>query len=189
MNPLMLDLQPGVLTDHGRKFFHNAIEAWYTNERGIVLPSGDILPPILGGSGTFSNYGETHVLELIVGKTAFSTPTCYLNLLTAVPDSSKTGATVTSAAYTGYVPLALSGNWATAVSGGAGGASSIATNAVLTLAACTASSSTVTAWCIQDNSAAGSGNVLVWGSATSVVISTTQTPPTVASGALSVTLT
>lgn len=165
-----LSLAPGWLTEYG---------LWRI-ERYL---------PIAGGSGTFSNFLETSLLDHI-GKTAYTSPSTFLALTTVVPDSSKTGATITEANYTGYARATIAaGGWNAAVSGGAGGASSKTNNGTITFAACTAGSSTIIGWALCDSGTTAAGNMLAWGSATSTVISTTQTPATVANAGLTLTLT
>jgi hypothetical protein len=140
-------------------------------------------------SGTYSNYIETHVLEYVTGKTAtaFTVTPVFLALCTVVPDSSKTGTTITEASYTGYARASLNAAaWSAAVNGGAGAASSQANSGTITFAACTAGSSTIIGWALCDASTVG--NMLAWGSCTSTVISTTQTPPTVSASGLNITL-
>ena len=142
-------------------------------------------------SGTFSNYMETHVLDGVTGKvttTPFVSPV-YLCLCTTVPDSSKTGATIVEATYTGYARQSLAAAaWNSASSGGAGAASSTSNNGTITFPACTGGSSTIIGWALCDSATTGAGNMILWGSCTSTVISTTQTPATVASGGISITL-
>lgn len=143
--------------------------------------------PIAGGSGTLSGYAQTHIMDHTNGKTAWTMPAVVaLALCTAVPDSSKTGATITEAGYTGYGRQAIAGAGFNAASvGGAGVASTATNNGVITFAACTASSSTITGWGLCDSASTAAGNLLWWGSATSTVISTTQTPATVANAGIS----
>lgn len=142
-------------------------------------------------SGTYSNYIETHVLDYVTGKvsTAFTVTPIFLCLCTVVPDSSKTGATITEATYTGYARFSMNAAaWNSASSGGAGAASSVSNSGTITFAACTAGSSTIIGWALCDSGTIGAGNMLAWGSATSTVISTTQTPPTVSASGLNITL-
>lgn len=176
--PQYLSLSNGQLSD------------WARNE--LRRAGDDIggMPPMLGGSGTFSNFFETAVLAHATGQDnaawANLSPV-FLALCTVVPDSSKTGTTITEASYTGYARLSIpNGSFAAPTAGGAGAASSIANNATLTFAPCTAGSSTIIGWALC--TAATVGNVIAWGSASSTVISTTQTPATVATGALTITL-
>jgi hypothetical protein len=148
-------------------------------------------PGMQGGSGTLSNYAETHIIDHVNGKTSFTMPTTVaLALCTATPDSSKTGATITEANYTGYARVAIAAaGWNAATAGGAGAASTTSNNGTITFANCTAGSSTIIGWALCDSSTTSAGNMLWWGSATSTVISTTQTPATVANGGLQESLT
>ena len=43
---------------------------------------------------SFSDYAENKILELIVGKTGFTTPTAYIALVTTLPTDASTGATL-----------------------------------------------------------------------------------------------
>jgi hypothetical protein len=108
-------------------------------------------------------------------------------LLTAAPTSTTTGASATEAAYTGYAELAIAAagwNSATAAT------PSVATNAsTLTFNNCTGGTSTLAGFLIKDSSTLASGNALWYGTLATVTISTTQTPPTIAAGSLSVSMT
>jgi hypothetical protein len=192
----ILALQPGRFTEPGRKHFAPVIDF----EQVDWIKRVRARDGIGGGSGSFSNFTSPLVLNHVTGEDNASwanlSPTFFC-LLTVVPDSSKTlgalpspgtGGTVTEAAFTSYARFSIANTgWNAASAGGAGVASSITNNGTITMAGCTGSSSTVIAWCLGDK-ASIAGDVLAWGSATSVVISTTQTPPTVASGALQITL-
>lgn len=174
--PLTVELQPGHL--HWKGIFES-VAPWAKATRELV--GG--LPPIAGGA-SFSDYLENKVLDHVLGKTSFTMPsTVALALLTVTPTDASTGATVTEAGYTGYARKAVAASDLNAAASG----SSSNLNAI-TFNACTASSSTVIAWALLDSSSTGAGNILVWGTATSTVISTTQTPATVAAGGLVVTL-
>ena len=148
------------------------------------LPSGRAAPPMMGGSG-FSQYAETHILDHAHGKTSWTMPaTPFLALCTVVPTSASTGTSITEANYTGYARLSVPGSsWAAAV---AATPSTAQTNTTLTFAACTGGSSTIIGWALCDASTVG--NVIEWGTCASTVISSTQTPATIASGSLSDTL-
>ncbi len=137
-------------------------------------------------SGSFSEYAAEAILAHAIGKTAWTMPTTYIALCTVVPTSASTGATLTEATYTGYARLATSGDWGAAV---AGTPSTISNSTALTFAACTGGTSTIVGFAIVDSATTGAGNVIAWGSCASTVISTTQTPPTFAIGALELTLT
>lgn len=133
----------------------------------------------------FSDYAEAAVLNHVTGKSALTSPTVYLALCTAAPTDASTGATLVEATYTGYARLLVAAaSWNTASSPGG----TITNSAQLTFANCTGSTSTIVGWALTDNATTGAGNVIMWGTATSTVISTTQTPATVAAGALSLSL-
>ncbi len=134
-------------------------------------------------SGSMSQYCETAVLAHIVGKTSFTLPSCYLALCTTVPTSASTGSTIAEATYTGYARITTSGDWSAPT---AASPSTIFNGTAITFAACTGSTSTVIGFAACD--ALTVGNMLWWGSCTSTVISTTQTPATFAINALELTL-
>lgn len=131
---------------------------------------------------SFSDYYETHVLDHVLGKTELTKVTpIFLALCTVVPTDASTGSTLTEATYTGYARKSVAAaDWNAASAG-----QSTNGNAI-TFAACTGSSSTIIGWALCD--AVTAGNVIVWGTCTSTVISTTQTPATVAVGGLVVNL-
>jgi len=131
---------------------------------------------------SFSDYLENAVLDHIFGDgTLTITAPVYLALCTAVVNDGHTGSTITEATYTGYARKSIAASDMDAAAAGA------KTNgAAITFAACTSGTDTITYWAICD--AATLGNVLCHGSCTSTVISTTQTPATIAIGGLDVTL-
>jgi hypothetical protein len=137
-------------------------------------------------SGSFSEYCASAVLGHVVGKTAFTEPTTYLALCTTLPTSASTGSTIVEATYTGYARIATSGDWGSPTSATP---CTIFNSSAITFAACTGSTSTIVGFALVDNSTTGAGNVLAWGSCSSTVISTTQTPATFAINALELTLT
>lgn len=155
-----LTLAPGRLTDYGRWLLDN--------------------DPMAGGASD-TDYTELKLLEHKWGKTSWTMPaTVALALTTVVPTDASTGASITEAGYTGYARKVIAGSDLSTASAG-----EIHNVNVLTFAACTASSSTVIGWAICDSSSTGAGNAISWGTVTSTVISTTQTPATVAASALS----
>jgi hypothetical protein len=102
----------------------------------------------------------------------------WLALLTVVPTSSSTGATVTEATgATGYVKKEIP--FADMEAAVEGETSSIQTAVEELFAAITGGTATVVAWCLTDKGGAKEGNITAWGTATSTVISETQTPPTI----------
>jgi hypothetical protein len=146
-------------------------------------------PRMAGGSGTFSGYTQTHVLDHVNGKTSWTMPaSVYLALCTATPDSTKTGSTITEISYTGpYARIAVTGAFSAAAAGTAGNPATTANTGTVTFANCTSGSATILGWALCD--ALTVGNMLHWGSTASTAISTTQTPPTVAIGGLTQALT
>jgi len=127
----------------------------------------------------FSNASEVIVLDSVLGDGAtnlYTTP--HLALTTVAVAETDTAGTLTEAAYTGYARKAI---LPADVSGAAAGSKT--NSAQLVFAACTAGSAVVIGWAVV-SSAAGAGDVILFGTCTSTTISTTQTPPQVAIGAL-----
>ena len=130
----------------------------------------------------FSNDVENALLDFVTGGSAPSYPDpTYLALTVAAVADSDDGTTIIEPSYTGYARLAVAASdWNAA----AGGSKSNLTE--LVFPDCTAGSSTIVGWALLDADTAG--NVIISGSCASTLISTTQTPPTVAPGALSLAL-
>lgn len=137
-------------------------------------------------SGSYSEYAASAILAHSVGKTSWTMPTTYIALCTTLPTSASTGATIVEATYTGYARIATSGDWGSPTSATP---CTIFNSSAITFAACTGSTSTIVGFAIVDSVTTGAGNVIAWGSCTSTVISTTQTPATFAINALEATLT
>ena len=131
----------------------------------------------------FSDYCEKKVLDHVSGKTAFAQPSLFLALTTVAVVDADTGSTITEANYTGYARKAMpAADW-----NAASGTTATVTNAAQEqFAACTAGTSTVIGWALCD--ALTVGNVILFGTCPSFTVSTTQTPVTVAAGALSLSL-
>ncbi len=101
-----------------------------------------------------TDYAENKVLELLVGKTAFATPTVYVALFTAAP-SDAGGGTEVSTTGTGYArKLTAAADW------GAASAGSLSNAAAITFATATGSYGPVTHWALMD--AVTAGNMLRW---------------------------
>jgi hypothetical protein len=66
-------------------------------------------------------------------------------------------------------------------------AGAVTNDAAITFPAVASGGGTVTYWMLC-SSASGAGDNICWGTATSTVISTTQTPPTIAVGGFDITL-
>jgi hypothetical protein len=189
-------LHNGGPSDYVKNCFDMEFIHHHAHKRGVsdlqMFMRLALLPRIAGGSGTLSNYAETKVIDHTNNKATFAAlTTVALALCTTTPDSSKTGSTIAEAtAYTGYARATVpAASFNAATAGGAGAASTTATNASITFAACTAGSAVIIGWALCDNATTATGNVLWWGSATSTTISITQTPATVASGGLTESLT
>jgi hypothetical protein len=139
-------------------------------------------------SSGLSQYAMSHLIDHVNGKTAFTMPAAVaMALCTAAPTSTSTGATITEANYTGYARMAIAAagfNAATAAT------PSVATNAgAITFGNCTAGTSTLLGFALCDSATLAAGNMLWYGTLTSVTISTTQTPPTVGSGVMNLSMT
>lgn len=103
-----------------------------------------------------SDYAEDKVNELLVGKTAFATPTAYVALYTATPSDSGGGTEVSGGSYARKSTAGA--DWA-ASSGG-----SIANANAITFVTASGSWGTVTHWGVFD--AATTGNLLFWAALT-----------------------
>lgn len=129
----------------------------------------------------FSDAMENEILDSIFGDHAtinlFTAPT-YLALTTVAVAEGDTGSTITEANYTGYARKSVEAADMGAASGG-----SKANVNQLQFANATAGSSTVIGW--AQCSAAAAGKIGLFGTCTSTTISATQTPATIAVGALS----
>jgi hypothetical protein len=135
-----------------------------------------------------SQYGMSHLIDHINGKTSFTMPTTVaMALATTAPTSTTTGATLVEAAYTGYTREAIA---AAGFNAATSATPSVSTNnGAITFPACTGSTSTLLGFMLADSSTLAAGNALWYGTLASVVISTTQTPPTVATTAMSLSMT
>ncbi len=152
----------------------------------LVLPS---IREALRGVGIvlagFSDAVEKKVIDHITGKSSYTSPApLYLALTTVAVLDSDTSATITEATYTGYARLQIPAvDW-----NAASGTTAAATNANQKLfASCNGGSSTIIGWALSPvSTTAGAGDITFFGTCSSTVISTTQTPATVNAGALSV---
>lgn len=167
-----LALHPGRLSRYGRELARAA-----EHHRGDGI--SDAARWLMGLElASKSDYLENKNLDHNLSDGAFTMPEkVYLALCTSVPEDSKTGTTIAEASYTGYARKQVE---AASLSAAASGTKK--NSAEITFAECTASSSTIIGWALCD--ALTVGNMLYWGTATSTVISTTQTPPKIAVEAL-----
>ena len=130
-----------------------------------------------------SDYLELAILDHVMSDGAFTEPAnIYMALTTVIPTDVMTGATITEATYTGYARKEI---LATDLSAAAAGSKT--NSAAITFAACTAGSSTIVGFVINDSVTTGAGNNLYWGTTTSKVIDVNNTPPTIAVGGLVIT--
>jgi hypothetical protein len=136
-------------------------------------------------AGSLSEYAAGKVLNHALGVSSWTMPTTYIGLWTSALTSASTGATAGEATYTGYARIATSGAWGSVTNATP---ETIFNTTAITFAACTASTSTVTYFGIFDSITVGAGNLIAWGTCTSTVISSTQTPATFAINALELTL-
>lgn len=172
-----LHLNPGRLTPAG---------LWLATGHDLNDPDVRALinkgqPPIMG-AGSFGDAVEVKILDHIVGNATYGAVTPSLGLWTSTLTDASTAATAGELTYTTYARVAISTtNMAPAASG------SVTNDVALTFPAVTAGGGTVTFWMLCSSSS-GAGDNICWGTTTSTVISTTQTPPTVAIGGLVITL-
>lgn len=131
-------------------------------------------------AGSKSDYLENKDLDHNLGKTSFTMPaSVYLALCTTAPTDASTGSTIVEASYTGYARKQVLAAALNAASGG------VTTNGSdIVFADCTGGSSAIIGFALVDASSAG--NVLYWGTMTSKTIDTSNTPPTVKAGSLSI---
>jgi hypothetical protein len=201
-----LDLRRGRFTAHGRDVFSSVVDWELVDWCKRIRSKTGQLPPIAGGSGSFTAstvQGSPKILQHITSQdnAAWANlATTYFGLqITTLSDSAHTtvgaipstttATNVIEPTYTGYSAryAMAAAAWNAPTAGAAGVASGITNNAAFNMTGCTAGTSTIIGWFLADQ-ATLAGNVIAWGSATSVVISSTQTPPAVASGAISLTL-
>ena len=170
----------GVLLDVAKLAEYEA-EMWDEIDRALREEG---VPVAVSG---ISQYAMPKLVDHLNGKTSFTMPvTVAMALATAAPTSTSTGATITEAAYTGYGRQTLAGSAFVAATAAT---PSVALNSgTITFGACTAGGSTLLGFILADSATVSAGNALWFGSLTSTVISTTQTPPTIATNALSFSL-
>jgi hypothetical protein len=162
-------------------------EAGMWDEIDRILREENVPVAITSG---ISQYAMSHIVDHLNGKTSFTMPSvCALALgINSAPTSISTGALgANEAAYTGYARQTIAGaGWvaATAATPSVG-----ANAATITFGNCTAGTATLVGFLVADSATVNAGNALWYGTLTSTVISTTQTPPTIAAGALAVSVT
>lgn len=204
IEPVYLELEPARITEHGKRWLETKltrsekwgaifrdlarladIESWKWPQLERQLRLEGVPTAITSG---ISQFAMPKVLNLLAGTgTLAETTTFGFALATTAPTSTTTGATLADGSmYTGYSETNVVSNMGTAT---AATPSVLSNSSTITGAACTGSTSTILGFALKDGTTVGSGNVLFYGTTTSTVISTTATPPTVASGALSLSIT
>lgn len=104
--------------------------------------------------GSFGNYAENKILELLVGKTAFSTPTAYIAASTADPTDDASG--IAEPSGNGYARVSTAGGDWNSASGG-----SITNANAISFPESSGSWGTITHLAIYD--AATNGNMIAHG--------------------------
>jgi hypothetical protein len=139
------------------------------------------ITPLIGGA-SIGDAVENKILDHMVANATYTAPTPSLGLWTSTLNDASTAATAGELTYTTYARQSISStNMSPAASG------SVTNDVAITFPAVTAGGGTVTFWMLCSSSS-GAGDNICWGTATSTVISTTQTPPTVAVGGLVISL-
>lgn len=131
---------------------------------------------------SFGDAVENKILDHVFGDGAYTSPTAYLGLWTSALTDASTAATAGEATFTGYARTIINASDMSAAASG-----SKTNSAAITFPACTAGSSTITYFGICSTSS-GAGDLIMWGTVTSKTIDTSNTPATVAIGALVATL-
>lgn len=124
-------------------------------------------------AGSASDWLENKILELIVGKTAFETPTAYVGLLTAAPNESASGQGLDEVANSNnYARVSTAGgDWENAAGGAIQNANAI------TFGQASGSWGEVTHFALFTSGNYGEGFMLVWGSlGTTKTIDSGDTP-------------
>lgn len=179
-----LEHQRGVLLDVA-KLAEAEAGMWAEIDR--ILRDENVPVAITSG---ITQYGMSHIIDHLNGKTSLTMPVvCALALaITTAPTSTSTGALgANEANYTGYARQSIAAaGWvaATAATPSVG-----ANAATITFGNCTAGGSTLIGFITADSATVNAGNAIWYGTLTSTVISTTQTPPTIAAGALTTSVT
>jgi len=203
--PVYLQVEgPAKLTEYGKRWFHGRYELvdhyWGTLKDVFKLAALEAtrwadVEAALAESGVptaltgMTQFAMAKSIDAGVGKTTFTaTAAIGVALSTTAPSTASTGSSFTEASYTGYARVAPTvGTWTNAATNAT---PSVATNnGALTWGACTAGTSTVIGVLVCDSVTSGAGNAIWAASVSSTVISTTQTPPTIATTAMSLSLT
>lgn len=138
-------------------------------------------------AGSLSDFAENELLDHVMGKGSYTMPATVAVALCVsggTLNDASTGSSITEPTYTGYARKVIAASDLNAASGGS------MTNANdIVFDACTSGSDTIVGVAICDNSTTGAGNMLAWSDVASKTIDTSNTPATIAAGALTITLT
>ena len=136
-------------------------------------------------AGSFSDYLEVELLDMIVGKTDYTMPTAYLALCTADPTDAGTGASMNEVAdANAYARVTTDGDdWDAAASGATANAKALA------FTAASGSWGTITHFALLDSGTHGEGNMLAHGDLTVSKAITSGDTVTFAIGDIDITLT
>ena len=127
---------------------------------------------------SFSDYLEPLILDHVMSDGAFTEPlNVYIALCTVIPTDASLGTNITEATYTGYARKEI---LATDLSAAAAGSKT--NSGPITFVDCTAGTSTIVGFAVCDALATSTGNIIAWGTTTSKVINTSNTPPTIGTG-------
>ena len=129
-----------------------------------------------------SDYAELKVLDHMFNDGTFTAVAVYLALCTTIPTDASLGTNIVEANYTTYARLAIG-----AADMSAAAAGSKTNSAAFTFAGVTAGDDTIVGFAIVDSATISAGNIHYWGTTTSKVVDTSNTPPTIAIGGLVVT--
>lgn len=157
---MIIKLNPGHITPFGQEWLYRNV----------------LQQPPIAGAASIGNAVENKVLDHLVANATYTAPTPSLGLWTTTPDDTYTAASGTELTYTTYARQSVSStNMSPAASG------TVTNDVAITFPAVTSGGGTVIGW-VLCSSSSGAGDNICWGTATSTVISTTQTPPTIAIG-------
>lgn len=173
IEPVFLTCSKPRLSDYGRELFE---------EETDLLPAARFIQSLTNAS--WSDYAEGKILEHFMPKASYTfLSTLWVALCTVTPTDASTGVSITEAGYTGYARKSFT---ATALGAATGTSPTEIKNSgeALTFAECTASSSTIIGFCVVDKSVKSEGNSIGWGTVTSMVISTSATPASIATNSL-----
>lgn len=141
---------------------------------------------VLTNAAGVSQYAAQNLINYVDDKAAFTQPaTVTIGLWQSAPTSTSTGALAGEGGYTGYARVTIA---AASLNSATAATPSVQTNSATLTFAYTSGGATFLGFQILDSATLAAGNALWYGALTSVTISSTQQPPTIASGALSLSM-